>query len=70
MSPSTLSPEDHAIKLVFEPRTYVAGERVAGFVELDLYQAQEDKVEQVDIKLRGVATACVQCRHPACSFVG
>ncbi|KAH6899229.1 hypothetical protein BKA70DRAFT_1527550 [Coprinopsis sp. MPI-PUGE-AT-0042] len=44
------------IKLLFDARTYVAGERISGVVELDYRVALEDKIEQVRVKLRGFAT--------------
>lgn len=47
------------MKLLFDPRTYVAGERISGVVELDVPMAIEDKIEQVRVKLRGSAVVCV-----------
>jgi hypothetical protein len=58
---SFLSPSSNhdVIKLVLEPRTYVAGERLVGVVELDLKKAHESKIERVVVRLRGVACTCV-----------
>lgn len=56
---SLLSFHESAIKLLFDPRTYVAGECITGVVELDVPTAIEDKIEQVRVKLRGSATAYV-----------
>jgi hypothetical protein len=53
---SLLSSHESAIKLVFDTRTYVAGERIVGVVELDFRVALEDKIEQVRVKLRGTAS--------------
>ncbi|KAH6919309.1 hypothetical protein BKA70DRAFT_1459594 [Coprinopsis sp. MPI-PUGE-AT-0042] len=53
---SLLSSHESAIKLLFDARTYVAGERISGVVELDYRVALEDKIEQVRVKLRGFAT--------------
>jgi hypothetical protein len=56
---SLLSFHESAIKLLFDPRTYVAGERISGVVELDVPAAIEDKIEQVTVKLRGSAVVYV-----------
>jgi hypothetical protein len=55
------APQDSAIKLILESRTYVAGERLVGIVELDLKKAHEDEIELVRVKLRGVASTYVSC---------
>jgi hypothetical protein len=52
--------QDHGLKIVLEPRTYIAGECVAGYVELDLSQAEEDKLQRVDAQLHGDANVYVQ----------
>lgn len=53
---SLLSSHESAIRLIFDGRTHVAGERVFGAVELDFRMALEDKIEQVRVKLRGFAS--------------
>ena len=53
---SLLSSHESAIRLLFDPRTHVAGDRVFGAVELDMRMALEDKIEQVRVKLRGTAS--------------
>ncbi|KAH6919308.1 hypothetical protein BKA70DRAFT_1394636 [Coprinopsis sp. MPI-PUGE-AT-0042] len=53
---SLLSSHESAIRLLFDARTYVAGERISGVVELDFRMALEDKIEQVRVKLRGSAS--------------
>ncbi|KAH6916674.1 hypothetical protein BKA70DRAFT_1485324 [Coprinopsis sp. MPI-PUGE-AT-0042] len=56
---SVPSSQEGAIKLLFDGRTYVAGERVSGVVELDFQLALEDKIKQVKIKLRGTASTYI-----------
>ncbi|KAH6916672.1 hypothetical protein BKA70DRAFT_1250246 [Coprinopsis sp. MPI-PUGE-AT-0042] len=53
---SVLSSHEGAVKLLFDSRTYVAGERIFGVVELDFRKTIEDKIEQVRVKLRGTAS--------------
>ncbi|KAH6899230.1 hypothetical protein BKA70DRAFT_1569632 [Coprinopsis sp. MPI-PUGE-AT-0042] len=59
---SLLSSHESAIKLLFDARTYVAGERISGVVELDFRMVLEDKIEQVRVKLRG--SASTYTNHP------
>jgi hypothetical protein len=63
MSPS-LSSHESALKLVFDARTFVAGERIFGIVELDFPMALEDKIEQVRVKFRGNASTYVSLHIP------
>lgn len=60
---SLTSFQEGAIKLLFEPRTYIAGERISGVVEIDVPKAIEDKIEQVTVKLRGFAVVYVFSRR-------
>jgi hypothetical protein len=54
-----------AVKLVFDSRTRLPGERIEGAVELDLATAKKDGVISVRVKLRGAASAYVVilCHH-------
>jgi hypothetical protein len=48
-----------AIKLIFDLRTRLPGERVEGAVELDMGKASKDGVMSVRLKIRGVAATYV-----------
>jgi hypothetical protein len=58
-----LSSEEYALTLNLQSRTYVAGERVSGVVQLDFLRAQEEKIEQVRVKLRGSISTWVPPCH-------
>jgi hypothetical protein len=44
-----------AITLKFDAKPYVAGDKINGFVVLDVQRAIEEKIEQVRVKVRGSA---------------
>jgi hypothetical protein len=46
-----------AITLKFDARPYVAGDKINGFVVLDVQRAIEDKIETIRVKVRGSAVA-------------
>jgi hypothetical protein len=50
---SAFSSHSDALKLVLEDRPYVSGERLAGFIDLDLARAKEEDIDSIKIKLRG-----------------
>jgi hypothetical protein len=50
---SVFSSQPNSVKLALESRVYVAGETVAGYVELDIRGAQEEKIAKIDVKLQG-----------------
>jgi hypothetical protein len=46
---------DEAVTLKFDSRPYVAGDKINGFVVLDVQRAIEEKIKQVRVKVRGSA---------------
>lgn len=54
---SIFSSHSDAFKLVVDPRPYVAGEHVTGYVDFDPSVGQEEKIDNVKVTLEGgVAT--------------
>jgi hypothetical protein len=54
-----------AMKLVFDSRTRMPGERVTGAVELDMRKARKDGMISLRLKIRGVAAVYVAILVPA-----
>jgi hypothetical protein len=50
---SIFSSHSDALKLVVDPRPYVAGEHVTGYVDFDLSIGQEEQIENVKVMLEG-----------------
>jgi hypothetical protein len=46
-----------AITLKFDSRPHIAGDKINGFIVLDVQKAIEEKIEQVRVKVRGSAVA-------------
>jgi hypothetical protein len=59
MSERLFSPHSDTIKLILDSITHVAGDSVAGRVEVDIQRVRDDRIGQLRVKLRGVATVCV-----------
>lgn len=53
---------DSSLKLLFARRTVVAGETIQGEVELDFKYAQKEAIEEVQVKLSGVASSKIDRR--------
>jgi hypothetical protein len=54
---SMFSSHSDALRLNVEDRPYVSGERIAGFVDVDIRRALEEDIESIKVKLRGNAVA-------------
>jgi hypothetical protein len=54
-----LSSKGGAVKLIFDARFRVPGERMEGVVEIDYPQARIDTIDSVEIKLTGVMSTYV-----------
>jgi hypothetical protein len=61
---SIFSSHSDALKLVVDPRPYVAGEHVTGYVDFDPRIGQEEQIENVKVKLKGAVTTSV---HRECT---
>jgi hypothetical protein len=58
MSPQATQ-QNGAVKLIFDPRTRLPGERIEGVVELNIALARKEGVTSIGLKLRGVASTYV-----------
>lgn len=50
---SMFSTQPNSVSLVLDSRVYVAGEKAAGHIELDIRGAQEERISRIDVKLQG-----------------
>jgi hypothetical protein len=55
----TLTRETDTLKLILDPRVYLAGERIIGRVDVDLAQVKEESVKNISIKLHGSISTSV-----------
>lgn len=50
-----------ALTVYIPPAVYSAGSTIAGEVEVDFRQLQEEKIEEVHVRIRGSAKTFVPC---------
>ena len=50
----------NALTVYVPPAIYSAGSTIAGEVELDFRHLQEEKIDEVQVRLRGASKTCVR----------